>query len=231
MPPGPFAVGATERVDVDAVGTAVHGVRRGVSCFRHHLRTLDHLHESRISRVGLRVDDVNARADRARHHEKSPLDVRVRRVGAEMRAARVPAEVVQFVAAVRQLELTDESSVGRGCRVGIDDAKCVLLAVLAWCEQRDVRERLRGAPRRPSWARGRRWDRVTVVPWIGFSRKDVSTTMRTVHLQMLGDARETAWRFGGDPVRFPAALRRFLVWCSVAHRGERLPLDCRAIVA
>ena len=62
----------------------MYGVRRCISRLRRHLRALDHLHEARLPWVGHGVDDVNARAVRPRHDEKSPLHVWVWRVRAEM---------------------------------------------------------------------------------------------------------------------------------------------------
>src|SRR5690606_30910767 len=71
-------------------------------------------------------------------------------------AARVPAEVVQLVAAVGELGLADQPAVLRRARVGVDDADRVLLAVLARRQQRDVRQLL---GRRLGSQRGRRVER------------------------------------------------------------------------
>ena len=57
---GPVAVRRAERVEVDAVGTAVHRVRRGVARLAHHFLPLDHLHQLRRRRIGKRVQDVDA---------------------------------------------------------------------------------------------------------------------------------------------------------------------------
>src|SRR5687768_3273095 len=135
-------VRAAECVHVDAVGTAVHGVRCGVSRLRDHLFTLNDLHEARVARVGRRVDDVDARAARSRHYEISTFHVRIGRVCAEMRAAGVPAEMMQLVATVREIQLAHEPPVVARCRIGVDDTEGVLLSVLPGREERDVRQRL-----------------------------------------------------------------------------------------
>ena len=58
--------------------------------------------------IGLGVENVNARRAGARHDEVAAIDVRVRAVGTEARAARIPPEVVQLVVGVRELRLVDQ---------------------------------------------------------------------------------------------------------------------------
>ena len=70
-------------------------------------------------------------------HEIAALDVRVRRVGAEVRAAGVPAEVVQLVAAVGEVGPADQPAEARAGGVGVHHAERVALAV-AGGEQRHV---------------------------------------------------------------------------------------------
>ena len=108
----PVAVRRAEGADVDAVGSAVDGVPVGVAGLRRHLLRLDRLDDLGLGRVGLGVDDVDARGAEAGHDQVAPLDVRVRRVRAEHRGAGVPAEVVQLVAGVGHLDLADELAVG-----------------------------------------------------------------------------------------------------------------------
>ena len=67
-----------------ARGLAVDGVRRRVARLAHDLLALDHLHEPRVPRVRLGVDDVDARRVRARHHEITPLHMRIRCPGAQV---------------------------------------------------------------------------------------------------------------------------------------------------
>ena len=102
---GPVAVGVAERADVDCVGTAVHGVRARVP------GTFAITSSGSITRTmrgcdgsGFRIDDVDARRAQTRHDEIAPLDVRMRRERTERRAARVPAEMMQLVASVRQFD-------------------------------------------------------------------------------------------------------------------------------
>ena len=49
---------------------------------------------------------------------------------------------MQLVAAIREVELADESPVVGRSRISIDDTECVFLAILPIGEQRDVRQRL-----------------------------------------------------------------------------------------
>ena len=118
VPPGPLPSGAPSALMIDAVRSAVHGVRRGVArSLRQRLR-LDHLDDPRLPRIGLRVEDVNARRVDARHDQIPPLHVRMRRVRAQAGTAGVPAEVMQLVAGVRHVGLADETAVA--VRLGID---------------------------------------------------------------------------------------------------------------
>src|SRR3954468_10754711 len=105
----------------------MHRVRCRVAGLGGDLAPLDQLHELRASRIGLRVQNVNSRRPRARHDEIPTLYVRVRRVRTEVRAARVPAEVVQLVVAGRQIRLTDEAAVRPRTWVDVDDANGVAL--------------------------------------------------------------------------------------------------------
>ena len=67
-------------------------------------------HDARRRGVRLRVHHVDARRAEPRDHEVAPPHVRVRRVRAQRRAARVPAEVVQLVAGERQVEPPDRGA-------------------------------------------------------------------------------------------------------------------------
>src|SRR5215831_3857985 len=63
---GTAAVRSSQRADEDAVGTAMNRVWGCVSRALGQRFRLDHLHDLRISRIGLRVDDVDARRMDAR---------------------------------------------------------------------------------------------------------------------------------------------------------------------
>ena len=78
-----FALAVAESRDINAFRSAVHGVRTRVSRPVGHVARLDHLDDSGTSGVGLGVEDVNARRPQARNDEIAPLDMRMRRVGAE----------------------------------------------------------------------------------------------------------------------------------------------------
>ena len=161
---GAVAVRRAERADVDGVRAAVDGVRAAVAALRHQLVRLNRLDDLRAARVRLRVHDVHARRLQARHQQVAPLDVRVRHVRAERRAAGVPAEMVQLVADVRQIEPADNLPVGcltPGSRPGRP-------ARPACCCRQDSGSRhrpvLRVARPSPSSAMGRSSDRVSRSP-------------------------------------------------------------------
>ena len=63
----PVSVGRAQRADVDSVGTAVDGVRAAVAGAIGDLIRLDGVHELRLFRVRLHVEDVDARRAEARN--------------------------------------------------------------------------------------------------------------------------------------------------------------------
>ena len=64
---------------------------------------LDHLHDLRVFWIGLGVEDVDARGAQARHDEVPSFGMGMRCIWAQAGTARVPAEMVQFVAALRHV--------------------------------------------------------------------------------------------------------------------------------
>ncbi len=110
----------SERRDIDAVGPAMDCMRAAIAGRLDHLFRLDHPHDHRVLRVGLGVDDVDARGAQARHHEIAPLGMRMRRVGAEARAACVPAVMVQLIAGLRHVDAADDLRIGGRGGVDID---------------------------------------------------------------------------------------------------------------
>jgi hypothetical protein len=74
---------------------------------------------------------------------------------------------MQFVSALREIDLSDEPAIARRFAICIDDAERVGLAVLAAGEQRDVRKVLRGrlGRERGGW----------IESWIGKKSCHVST--------------------------------------------------------
>jgi hypothetical protein len=122
----------------------VDGVRPGVPGPLAQLVGFDDLHDLRLPRVLQRIENIDPRRPEPRNDEVTPLHVRVRRVRAQRAAARVPAEVVQLVARVRQVGPADDAAVVAGGGVGVEHRDRVGLS-LAAVEGRDVGERLRGA--------------------------------------------------------------------------------------
>jgi hypothetical protein len=162
---GAVAAGRPERAPVHAVGTAVNRVRRRVSRLADEFLGLDDLHDFRLLRVGLRVEDVDPRRPDAGHDQVAPLDVGVRGLRAQAGAAGVPAEVVQLVVATRKIHLADELAVGGGPQIEVDDAHRVVAAGLADVEQRDVGEPFRRG--------AHRHDRRGIEAWVRTHRRHV----------------------------------------------------------
>ena len=113
---GAVAVRRADRVQVDAVRTAVRGVHATVPGPLRNGVSIDDLGDFELPRVGFGVDDMQARRAQARHDEIPALHVRVRRVRTQAGAAGVPAEVVEFVARTRHVQLTHELPVASSTR-------------------------------------------------------------------------------------------------------------------
>ena len=76
MPPGPLPSAEPRAVDVDAVRSAMNGVRpRVAGALGDHLG-LDDLDSFGLRGIGLGVEDVDARGAQARHDEVASLDMR-----------------------------------------------------------------------------------------------------------------------------------------------------------
>ena len=109
--------------------------------------------------------------------EITALDVRVRRVGAERSAARVPSRVMELIAKGGHLGERQYLAVRLRCRVEVDSGQAVVPVIagtLQGCvgvEHRDVSRGARAAPASPCVATGRKWDRVS---------KPCFTSLRTV---------------------------------------------------
>ena len=143
-------VAAAERGDVDAIRSTVDGVWPGVPGALGQLLRFDHLDDRRLARVLLRVQHVDARGPQAGHDQVPALHVRVRRVRAQRAAARVPAEVVQLVAEVRQVGPADHLAVPVGCRVDVEHGDRVGSLRRA-VERGDIGQRLRWCGDRFAW--------------------------------------------------------------------------------
>src|SRR5438552_14893756 len=104
---GRVAVRIAERTDVDPIGTAVDCVRPAVAGAVGNLLGLDRVDELRLLRIGLDVEDVDARRAKARHQQVPALEMRVRSVGTQGGAAHIPAEVVELIAYVGRVDAAD----------------------------------------------------------------------------------------------------------------------------
>src|SRR5512132_859904 len=122
---GCFAVLVSEGCDIDAPGSAMDGMRAGIAGLFGKLRRLDHLHDFRRTRIGLGVENIDARGAQPGHDEVASLHMRMRRVRAQARRARVPAEMVEFVADLRRRHLADDLGIRRRFRIDVDDRQAV----------------------------------------------------------------------------------------------------------
>ena len=95
-----LAVLVAERRHIDAARPAMDGVRARIAGLLGDLLRLDHLDDLRVARIGLGVEDVDARGAQARNHQIAPLHVRMRHLRAQARRAGVPAEMVELVAGI-----------------------------------------------------------------------------------------------------------------------------------
>src|SRR5436190_7716951 len=93
----PVAIGGSKGTHVNPFRSTVNRVRTRIISAGKNFFRLDHFHDLRFSRIGLDVDDVNARRANSRHNKVTTLDVGVGRIGAKRRTARVPPEMMQFI--------------------------------------------------------------------------------------------------------------------------------------
>src|SRR5882757_1038397 len=115
------AIGRSERADVNSFRPAVDGVWTRIFRARKNFFRLDHFDDFRFSRIRLGVDDMNTRRAQARHNQVPALDMWMRRIWTERRAARVPTEMVKFVAKLRHLGLADALAISARARINIHD--------------------------------------------------------------------------------------------------------------
>ena len=148
---GRLALGVAERRDVDALRAAMDRVRARVAGLFGDLLRLDHLDDLRVPRIGLGVEDVDARRAQPRHDQIAPLDMRMRRVRAEAGRAGVPAEMMQLVAGVRHRDACRRSA-NRSllCRIDVDHGDGV--GLLAASDRRPRHRRASRAPPFPPCA-------------------------------------------------------------------------------
>src|SRR5215471_12280045 len=119
---GTAAVRSSQRADQDSVGTAMNRVRRCVSRARGQRLRLNYLHDFRIARIRLGIDDVYARRMDTRHDQIAAFYMGMRGMRAQTGAAGVPAEMMQLVAGIRHVNLANDTAVTWGRRIDIDDA-------------------------------------------------------------------------------------------------------------
>src|SRR5262249_49454818 len=80
---GRLAVLVSEGGDIDAPGPAMDGMRAGIAGLVRKLRRLDDFDDFRRPRIGVGVENVDARGAQARDHEVASLYMEVRRVRAQ----------------------------------------------------------------------------------------------------------------------------------------------------
>src|SRR4051794_38091949 len=91
---GAVSASGSECASVNAIWSAMNCVRRGVSSLPDELFGLDHLHNLRLPRVRLRIEDVDPRGSDSRYDQVAALHMRMRGLRTKARAACVPAKVV-----------------------------------------------------------------------------------------------------------------------------------------
>src|SRR5207302_9951776 len=122
--------GCAERTHVNAVRTAVDCVRSSIAgALSQHLR-LDYLHDSRVLRIGLGVENVYPGTGDARNNQVPALHMWVGRIRTQAGTTRVPAEVVQFVSRRGHVHVPYELAVAVGIGIQIDNADGIRPPVL-----------------------------------------------------------------------------------------------------
>src|ERR1044071_765650 len=150
------AIGCAERADVDPLRPTMNRVWTRIICTRKNFFRLEHFDDLRFPRIRLCVDDVNTRRADPRDDQVAPFDVRVRGIRAKRRAARVPTEVMQLIAKVRQLHFADALSVRSRLRINSDDQERVVQFAAGWIQRRDERVFFHRRLHRKPWRRIKR---------------------------------------------------------------------------
>ncbi len=124
---GPVSAAAPQRGYVDALRTAMDGVRPGIAGLAEDLLGLDDLVDPGLGRLGLGIDNVDpGRAD-ARNDEKAALQERVAGKRGERGRTGIPSEMVELIAFIRHDDRVDDLAVATGCGIDIDDRKAIRL--------------------------------------------------------------------------------------------------------
>ncbi len=116
---------AAQRAHVDALGSAMHGVRPRIAGLREDFVGLDDLVDARLRRMRLRVDHVDARRAQAGNDQEAALEERMAGQRRQRRRARIPAEVVKLVAGVRHRHRVHDLAVRRRTGLHVDHGKRV----------------------------------------------------------------------------------------------------------
>jgi len=98
----------------------MHGVRARITSLAHDLFRLDGLDQGRRARIGLGIDDIDARRADAGNDEIAALEVHMARQRRQRGTAGIPAEMVEFVAGMRHDQLVDHRAVGGRLRIDVD---------------------------------------------------------------------------------------------------------------
>src|SRR5215472_12576555 len=107
-----IAASRADGVNVYAVGPAVYRVQARIAGALRDLVGVDDLHDLRLARIGLGIDDMDGGRAQSRDYKVATLDMGMRRIGTQGRAAGVPAEVMQFIAGLRHGHPADQLAVG-----------------------------------------------------------------------------------------------------------------------
>src|SRR5262249_38717226 len=119
-PLGAILAAPAERADVDAFRTAMHRVGPRIARSLKYRLGLDDLVNRRLSGIGLRIDDIDARGAKPGDDQVTPFVKGVASERQQRRRAGVPAEMVELVAFVRHRDGVDDLTEGRRPRPYVD---------------------------------------------------------------------------------------------------------------
>ena len=138
----------------------MQGMRTTVSGAIGQLLRLDHSHNRRIVGIGLGIEHMNTRRAQTGNNQVAPLDMGMRSVGTKGRTARIPSEVMQFIADVRHIHAAHDLAVMPGTGLDIDDDQCVRLMTAICADGSHIGQCF-------SWRLHRQLRR-SIKSWIGF---------------------------------------------------------------
>ena len=115
-----ITVRIAERADINAVRSAMNGVRARVTGFFRKLFRFDHFDNLRILRIRFDVEHIHAGRAQPRHDQVAAFGMGMGCVWTKAGATGVPAEMMQLIARHRHISLANDLGVAFRFGVGID---------------------------------------------------------------------------------------------------------------